>query len=719
MHFNTKYIFQGDSQKEIGRKINYNFDQILFFGVGPNGHIGPRGATGLYGPAGYRGAKGATGIRANQWFKQPTQPLSSQTIPYDVWVDNSSGDGDIKTLGTTGSWNYSGYSFFNSAYFKSFPWILGPAGSTEKYVIGIKDTAGSTMINLVINDGVLGASDSNPNKTKVVVSTSDQITRPIMSFGKSGAISSGVPSFLWDSIGSSTGLIYRSTGSLNITTYLGLSIDSGLARTILFGNNTNISASSFSIRGNGDFDLYANTTVGSGSIFRVSSQNLLASAATFSHLGPMRVSTYQSGTYALNISPAAASLAGGVLNETNVSVTSSFSFNDLTGYPILSGKPYGPIGTSKHAETIFGSTGGLTGGTAGPYSYHVKRAEIVTKVTETVNSVIPYPAKTGGVQLFNVFDLTATSYYNSNVIVITPTLYTASIRNWVYIRVPASVSQNLQPVYDTYKTNIYRIMLDDSGTYLEKYIAGIIFTFTNYSSGGLTSTSFLTSINIPGIRCKYVDLHWISYANPTNSNPRLFYRTCTGVGGYADLTNLATVGIETSSVTTGISTGISTGVSTGTSSTSGTGSGGGGGCPTPNMMIMIDHNRWMRAGDLVVGTEIYTIHDKTEEWGYYKISHAEIMIQPIVRVVIGDKIVTVSESHKFLTSDNVYVRITDIEIGKEIRTVTGTLPLISKDWIDKGEIVKIEVEEAHTYVIDNIISHNLKEYISQDFGTNN
>jgi len=568
MHFNTKYIFQGDSQKEIGRKINYNFDQILSFGVGPNGHMGPRGATGLYGPAGYRGTKGATGIRANQWFKQPTQPLSSQTIPYDVWVDNSSGDGDIYTFGTTGSWNYSGYSFFNSTYFKSYSGILGPAGSTEKYVIGINDAGVSDLINLVINDGVLNASNSNPNASKVVVSTTDQITRPIMSFGKSGAISSGVPSFLWDSIGSSTGLIYRSTGSLNITSYLGLSIDSGLARTILFGNNSNISASSFSIRGNGDFDLYANTTIGSGSIFKLTSRNLVTSAASFTHQGPMKISTYQSGTYSLNISPTTALLSAGILNDVNGSVTNTFSFNDLTGNPILSGKPYGPIGTSKHAETIFGSTGGLTGGTAGPYSYHVKRAAIVAKVTETVQNVIPYPAKTGGVQIFNVFDLTATSNYNSNVIVIRPTLYTApsSILYGVYIRVPASVSQNLQPVYGTDKTNIYRIMLDDSDYFMQKIIGGIIFTFTDYGSGGLTSTSFLTSVTLPthggpGTGCKYIDLHWIAYANPNNSNPRLFYRTCTGIGGYVDLTNLATVGAATSSVTTGVSSGSSTGSS--------------------------------------------------------------------------------------------------------------------------------------------------------------
>jgi hypothetical protein len=386
-----------------------------------------------------------------------------------------------------------------------------------------------------------------------------------MSFGKSGAISSGVPSFLWDSIGSSTGLIYRSTGSFNITSYLGLSIDSGLARTILFGNSSNISTSLFSIRGDGNFDLYANTTVGSGSIFKLTSQNLIASAASFSHLGPMKVATYQSGTYALNISPTTGSLAGGILNETNVSTTSAFSFDDLTGYPILSGKPYGPISTAKHAETIFGSTGGLTGGTAGPYSYHVKRAEIVTRVTETVLASV-YPAGLGFQFTYsNVFDLTTSNYYNSNVIIIKPTSYTAPGSPSVYIRVPASASQNLPPVYDTFKTNIYRIMLDDTGQFLEKYIAGIIFTFT--ATGGLISNSFLTAVEIPGNGCKYIDLHYLSYANPNNSNPRLFYRTCTGIGGYVDLANSATVGVQTSSVTTGISTGISTGIVT----TSGTG----------------------------------------------------------------------------------------------------------------------------------------------------
>ena len=720
MHFNTKYIFQSDSRSEIAGKINYNFDQILSFGVGPNGHMGPRGATGLYGPAGYRGIKGGTGIRGSQWFKQPTQPLASQSQAYDVWVDNSSGEGDINVLGPTGAWVYSNYSFFNSTYFSAYSWILGPAGSTEKYAIGFKSPALSPDLSLVINDGILGQTSSNPNRSKVVVSTQDQTTRPIMSFGKSGAVSSGIPSFLWSSVGSYAGLVYNSTGSLDITSYLGLTIDSGLARTLLFGNNMNISASSLLIRGDGDFDLFSNTTVGSGGVFKLITQNLVISSAYFNHIGPLTISTSQAGTYALNNVPATPSASAGIWNDVSASVTSTFSVKDKTGNPVLSGKPYGPVGTSNHTETIFGSTGGFTGGTAGPYAYHVKRAVKVSKVTENVYPVMIYPAVPGNtlqtITAPNVFDLTATSNYNSNVIVATPTSYSTGSTGAVYIRVPASISQNLPPVYEKYRTNIYRILLDNTESFMQnRYIAGIIFSFTNYSAGGLTSSSFLTAIRIPGLSsgwspgCQYIDLHWISLANPNNSNPRLFYRTCNGIGGYVDLTNLGSVGTETTSVETGLSTGpVSTGTSTTSSTSGGGGGGGGGGCPTPDMPIMIDHDMWMRAGDLRVGTQIYTLHEKTNEWGYYKISHAEILIQPVVRVTIGNRTVTVSDTHRFLTADNKYVTITNIKIGTEIKTIDGNIALLSVDRIDRREIVKIEVEEAHTYVVNGMISHNNK-----------
>ena len=717
MHFNSKYIFQGDSQKEISNKINYNFDQIVSFAVGPDGHLGPRGGTGLYGPAGYKGASGATGTRASKIFKQPTQPIPAEIQQYDVWVDNSSGEGDVKVLGATGTWSYSGYSFFTSSYFATFSGIQGPAGSTDKYVVGIKDVANSPDISLVLSDGDPVPSYSNPNKSKLLVATQDQITTPIMSFAKSGAISQGTPSFYWDSVGSNRDLNYKSTGDLDITSQLGLTVDSSLARTLLFGNNFNLTASSFTVGGSGDFQLASNTTVGSGGVFNIKSSNLLLSSSYLTHIDPTTIYA-STGGYVLNDVPNSAGLNSGITVATTASANETFSINDLTGNPILSGKPYGTIDTGKHSETIFGSTGGATGGTAGPFSYHVRKAPQVIKSTITVNSVALYPSTAAGTTtLNNVFDLSQTSLWDSNVIVVTPTLYTAGSQGGVYLRVPASYLNTLDPVYSTGKTNIYRILLNNLDSILyTRYIQGLVFSYTNYWSGGLTSTSVLSYVDFPTAvgstrLCQYIDLHWLGAANTTNLNPRLFYKACNGVGGYVELTNLNSIGSEQP---------ITSGTSPATSGGEYDTGGGydepfdpipGSSCPTPDMLIFLGEDRWIPAGEVEIGTEVYTMHEHTNEWGYYTVSHVERAIQPVISAVIGGKEIRASESHRFLTTDGEYIALAELAEGSVLKTVDGTVILESKEDIGNMEVVKIEVCNAHTYVLEGVLSHNIKVYI--------
>jgi len=716
MHFNTKYIFQGDDRGEIASKINYNFDQIISFAVGPDGHIGPRGATGLYGPAGFKGLTGATGARGTMIFKQPTQPLPSETQEYDIWVDNSSGEGDVNVLGATGTWNYSGYSFFSSSYFSTYSWILGPAGSTDKYVVGIKDIANAPITNLVISDGNPTSSVSNPNNSKVLVATQDQTSTPIFTLSKTGAISSGVPSFYWESTGSNRNLVYRSTGDLEIISQLRMSIDSGLARTLLFGNNVNITASSFTVGGSGDFQLAANTTVGSGGIFNVQSQNLLIASSYFTSADPLTIYA-ASGNYVLNDVPVSAGLNSGITISTTSTANDSFSINDLTGNPILSGKPFGSVDSGKHSQTIFGSTGGFTGGTAGPFSYHVRRASQVTKSTVTVLSAARYLSTTAGTDtLNNVFDLTDLSLWNSNVIVVTPTLYTNSGQAGVYLRIPASYLNSLEPVYNTGRTNIYRILLNSLDSSLSaRFINGFVFSYTNYGSGGLTSTSILNYFNLPtpisiNSYCQYIDLHWLGISNSSNLNPRLFYKACNGVGGYLELTNLNSIGSEQP-------------ITSGSSPTSGTGSpsfddgsfisSGGGSffnpfCPTPDMLIYLGDGNWIAAGELNIGDIVYTLHEQTNQWDYYKVSSVDRATQPVISAIIGGKEIKVSEHHRFLTVDNEYVSINDLQIGSELRTIDGSVKLESKTNIGETEVVKIEIENAHTYVLEGVISHNVK-----------
>jgi hypothetical protein len=692
MHFNTKYIFQGDNRKNAIAKINYNFDQIISFGVGPNGHHGPKGATGIYGPAGFKGNRGLTGNRATNWYSQFTQPSGSQE--YDLWIDSNTADGVIKQEGSTGSWNDTGYRLFSSLYFKSYEFIQGPAGVTDKYVIGLNNVgASAAYTNLVINDGDLAIDYLNPNNSKVLISTSDQITRPIMSFSKSGAVSSGVPSFYWKNTGILGDLEFRSSGLLKISSYLSTNINTGNTGLFMTGSRFNSTSSTYTISGVGDFYLSSNNTVGAGTFFNVNAQNLQFDQIAYNHLGSIRISA-ATGAYLLNSTPTSAFGNSNVELSVSNSGNSIFEFTGIGGGTILSSKPQGTVSSGNMAQTIFGSTGGATGGTAGPYSYHVRRSNQISQSTVNQSSVKLYNS-VATANLSNVFDMRTTSFWESDVLVVTPTSYTSS--GGVYLYLPSSYIQNVYPVYAYNRARTFRVLLDNTETDPNgRGISGIMIDFSQFISN--VGSTVKTYAQFTSTTCQYVDLTWLAYANSNNPNTRIFWKTCTGEGGYMDLTNLYSVGEVP----------VESGPSSGGSTSGGpfVPSGGGGGCPTPDMKIMISPNEYILAGNLEIGTEIYTMHEKTGEWGNYKVYHAERVNQPIVSVIIGGKKLTVSDTHKFLTTNGDYVAVTEIGIGNGIETMNGTLILESLEMIGYGEVIKIEVEDAHTYVIDEVISHN-------------
>jgi len=89
MSINIKEIFQSDSLSLSQEKINYNFDQILANGGGPQGLKGEKGATGAIGnigPKGDKGDQGATGSKGDSgadgyWaLKSYTNPIDQHTV---------------------------------------------------------------------------------------------------------------------------------------------------------------------------------------------------------------------------------------------------------------------------------------------------------------------------------------------------------------------------------------------------------------------------------------------------------------------------------------------------------------------------------------------------------------------------------------------------------------------------------------------------------------
>lgn len=566
MHFNTKHIFKGDNESQIVEKINYNFNQILSSAVGPNGRSGPKGSIGFPGPAGKRGITGPTGFRATNFIKQDTTPATADANPYDYWIDSASSEYKIYSYGITGSgsWAFSGYSLFSSPYFDVFENIVGPAGANDRFAISFKNsssilaTNGLTVsdMSLVISDSAVTSSNANPNRSKLLISTRDQTSRPILSFNKTGSSNTGVPSFYWDSTGTSSDLTYTSNGSLTISSLLGLSIDSYTANSILNGGTVFLTSNSnITIGGTGNFYLNSNVTTGIGTDLVVGSTNLQLTSSSFSYNRPIKItnSSFTGSGYVFDTTKNSTSttLSRAGIDIFAVSSANSFyEFRDSGNAVLLSTIPRASVETAKYGQTTFGSTGGLpAGGTGGPYFYHVKRT--VEYVQGTVGAVCSPSLEYGGLRttIENIFDISSANFFTSDVIILTPTSFTAPSNANVYVKIPVGAFSSLAGVYEDGRTNSYKLILNDPSPNPFYKFAGLVYDYQIYSLGSFsffdrTYFNFLSSTV-----CPYIEITYLPAANPSNGNPRVFWKTCDGRSGFFAPTNRVTVGTITGSGT--------------------------------------------------------------------------------------------------------------------------------------------------------------------------
>ena len=117
----------GDSQSTFIDKINYNYDQILTAGGGPQGIPGRKGETGPIGPQGVQGVQGSQGLQGTKWYVEPSAsggfgPTAGNSlgIPVsgDYWLNSD--NREIFIYGVTGSsmdWLDSGYNLRSEQIF--------------------------------------------------------------------------------------------------------------------------------------------------------------------------------------------------------------------------------------------------------------------------------------------------------------------------------------------------------------------------------------------------------------------------------------------------------------------------------------------------------------------------------------------------------------------------------------------------------------------------
>ena len=129
----------------------------------------------------------------------------------------------------------------------------------------------------------------------------------------------------------------------------------------------------------------------------------------------------------------------------------------------------------------------------------------------------------------------------------------------------------------------------------------------------------------------------------------------------------------------------------------------GGTCPSPDTRIGLSNNKTKQAGKLAVGDMGYTQHENTLEWGDYTVSHVSIVPDSErLKLVFDTTEIVCSLSHKMYVDNKGWTKAEDMESND---VVSGHTLKDVMEW-EAGDVVKITVEEAHSYIAAGLLSHN-------------
>ena len=154
------------------------------------------------------------------------------------------------------------------------------------------------------------------------------------------------------------------------------------------------------------------------------------------------------------------------------------------------------------------------------------------------------------------------------------------------------------------------------------------------------------------------------------------------------------------------------------------GGGGGGGCVDPAVLITLADGTYAPAGSIKVGDVLFTMHEKTQEFGAYPVEYVEELDQPKALVLFDDgSNMLVSHSHKFFMVDGEWKQVYQLEPGDTIKAAPGATDkkVVKLEPKGNGPVMKFTVKDAHTYISEGLISHNSKAkggLITSVFGPN-
>ena len=120
-------------------------------------------------------------------------------------------------------------------------------------------------------------------------------------------------------------------------------------------------------------------------------------------------------------------------------------------------------------------------------------------------------------------------------------------------------------------------------------------------------------------------------------------------------------------------------------------------CPAPSMRILMEDGSLLAAGELKKGMRVRTRHETTMEEGSYEVTHVSVVEAERLGIRIGEVDFVCSRSHKFYI-ENSWRTAESLGIGD--------FEVSSIEELGLGEVVKITVDSAHTYICEGLLSHN-------------
>ena len=128
-------------------------------------------------------------------------------------------------------------------------------------------------------------------------------------------------------------------------------------------------------------------------------------------------------------------------------------------------------------------------------------------------------------------------------------------------------------------------------------------------------------------------------------------------------------------------------------------------CVAPSTLILMADGTLKKAGDLQIGDIVRTKHERSLEEVVAPVTEKSIYTNERVKVTIGDKEIVCSQKHRFYVDNKSdFVHADELEKGD----ILSGKEFISREEYSAGEVVKITIENAATYISEGILSHNIK-----------